>query len=111
MKVFEVMEYKGEFKRAKRMEIKSGCAISLDPTPESLGKFDNLEDAIKELKKHEPSCYYYEGGKAYEVVEYLIDCHEEDEDGEFLSGSDFIDAYDYKFNDEIDGIEITKKDI
>ena len=103
MKVFEVMEYKGEFKRAKRMEIKSGCAISLDPTPESWGKFDNLEDAIKELKKHEPSCYYYEGGKAYEV--------EEDKDGEFLSGSDFIDAYDYKFNDEIDGIEITKKDI
>jgi hypothetical protein len=63
----------------------------------------------KELKKYRPNCYYNPYGKFYHVTEYFIDCYEADEDGEFLSGCDYISAYEYKFDNEIDDIVFTEE--
>lgn len=80
-----------------------------DPDPVGLGKYSTREEAMKELKKYRPNCYYNPYGKFYHVTEYFIDCYEADEDGEFLSGCDYISAYEYKFDNEIDDIVFTEE--
>ena len=107
MEVFEVKEFRKEVSFAKRINIATGCALDA-PDPVGLGKFSTKEEALKELKKYSPDCYYNPYGKFYRVTEYAIDCYEEDEDGEFLSGCDYISAYEYKYDGEHDGIVITE---
>nr|DAN94973.1 MAG TPA: hypothetical protein [Caudoviricetes sp.] len=107
MEVFEVKEFRAEIKFSKRMSIAAGCALD-DPDPVSLGKYSTKEEAMKELKKHKPDCYYNSYGKFYHVTEYFIDCYEADEDGEFLSGCDYVSAYEYKYDSELDDIVVTE---
>lgn len=108
MEVFEVKEFRVEVRLRNRRDIATGCALD-DPDPVGLGKYSTREEAMKELKKYRPNCYYNPYGKFYHVTEYFIDCYEEDEDGEFLSGCEYISAYEYKFDNEIDDIVFTEE--
>lgn len=105
--VYEVMKFTVEIKYKDRKNIKTGCCLE-DPEPETIKKFDTMEEAVEELKKHRPDCYYYEGGKCYEITEYAVDIHTEDEDGEFVNGSDYDSVYNYTFNEEDENIEVTQ---
>lgn len=61
-----------------------------DNNPEVLKKWniDQRKDAIQELEKYR--CTYKGGyGSGWEVEEYALEFCECDEDGEFVSGSDF----------------------
>ncbi len=106
MKAFEIKKFSAELK--KENEIKTGCCIT-DVEPESVVKFATLEAALEELKKekYKPTCVYMSGAVPfYKVTEYMVECYEADEDGEFVSGSDFYSAYDFAFDTETDTIKI-----
>ncbi len=105
--VFEIKKFSAEIKAKNRKEIKTGCCLE-DEEPESIEKFATLEAALKELKKekYKPTCVYMGGAVPfYRVTEYMVECYEENEDGEF-SGSDFDSAYDFAFDTETDTIKI-----
>ena len=107
--VYEVKRFSAEIGTKDRKNIKNGCCLLEDVEPETIKKFDTMEEAVEELKKHQPSCRYYSNAVPfYEVEEYVVDIHTEDEDGEFLCGSDFDSVYDYTFNEEYGDIEITQ---
>lgn len=106
MKAFEIKKFSAEIKN--RNEIKTGCCTD-DVEPESVVKFATLEAALKELKKekYKPTCVYMGGAVPfYRVTEYMVECYEENEDGEFVSGSDFDSVYDFAFDAETDEIKI-----
>lgn len=102
MKVYEIKKFKAEFRDTKSIE--TGCTIYEDTDPESIEKFATIEEAYKELKKKEykPTCDRY--SNYYLVTEFVIECYEVDENGDFISGSNFDSVYNFKFDSENDDI-------
>lgn len=100
---FEIKKFSAEIKSKNRKVIKTGCCLE-DIEPESIKKFETLEAALEELKKYKPSCYNVNG--FYHVEEYMVECYEVDEDGDFVEGSDYYSAYEFIFNEEEDKINI-----
>lgn len=106
--VYEVKRFTAEIGTKDRKNIKNGCCLE-DIEPETIKKFDTMKEAVEELKKYQPSCRYYSSAVPfYKVEEYFVDIHTEDEDGEFVNGSDFDSVYNYTFNEEDGNIEITQ---
>lgn len=87
MKKYDLQEFKSEFK--KKSEIKRGCCIGVDPSPELVQSFDSLEDAKKEIAKEKYRPEIRKMSNYWLVTEYFVEEYEVDEDGDFLSGSDF----------------------
>lgn len=107
-KVYEVKRFIAEIRTKDRNNIKNGCCLE-DTDPETIKKFNTIEEAVEELKKYQPSCRYYSSAVPfYKVEEYAVDIHTEDEDGEFVNGSDYDSVYNYTFNEEDGDIEITQ---
>lgn len=105
---FEIKKFSAEIKAVNRKEIKTGCCLE-DTDPQSVGKFETLEAAQKELKKEEykPSCVYRSSAVPfYLVTEYMVECYEADEDGEFVCGSDYDSAYNFEFDEETNNVKV-----
>lgn len=105
---FEIKRFTTEIKAANRKDIKTGCCLE-DTDPQPVEKFETLEAAQKELKKevYKPSCVFYSSALPYYLVtEYMVECYEADEDGEFVCGSDYDSIYQFQFDEETDNIII-----
>lgn len=79
----EKIELKEARVEVKKNEIHEGCTQEHgDICADTLKEFDNLEDALAELKNYQSSVYDMGGGK-FEVTEYYIEVSRYDEiDGE-----------------------------
>ena len=105
MKVYEVKKDTREIAYKDRKEIKTLCAIEQDWTnPESLGKFHTEEEAVEECKKHMPDLREYPG--FFVIEECYIEICEADEEGEFVSGSDYDTPIEYEWDEETENIKI-----
>lgn len=102
MRVYEIKRLEQDFELREGRQIKSLCCVgSEDSAP--IVKFYTLEEAREELKKYKPTAEYVQeyGSKAHiNVVEYVIEIYEADEDGDFLSGSDFDSIYNYHYDED-----------
>ncbi len=108
MTVYEVKKFTKEISYKDRKNIRTGCCFD-DLCPETIQKVYDREEAMDILKKYTPECNEYSGnaGKYYLVEEYGIEIYEENEDGMFLSGSDYTYSYEYEWNE--DSGDIKKK--
>lgn len=86
MRKYDLVKRTMEFNRRDRREIKQGCT-ALDPDPEYIKTFDDLEEAKKELAKRKTSVSKFENHNMtfYSVEEYVI------EENEFVQ-TDFVDT-------------------
>lgn len=95
MRKFVLVKRTAEFNRKNRKEIKEGCT-ALDPDPEYIKTFDDLEEAKKELAKRKTSVSKFENHNMtfYSVEEYVIEENEFefDEDEGKLVQTGFIDT-------------------
>lgn len=64
-----------------------------DPVELNKWSIEEKEEALKELSKYR--CTYHKGN-TYDIEEYALEYYTEDEDGEFIEGSD----YDFAEDDE-----------
>ena len=95
MRKYDLVKRTAEFKRRDRREIKQGCT-ALDPDPEYIKTFDDLEEAKKELAKRKTSVSKFENHNMtfYSVEEYVIEENEfefDEDENEFVQAS-FIDT-------------------
>ena len=105
MKVYEVKKDTREIAYKDRKEIKTLCTLDkMDIDPESLGKFQTEEEAVEECKKHVPDLREYPG--FFVIEECYIEIYEEDENGEFVSGSDYDAPIEYEWDEETENIKI-----
>lgn len=76
----------------KGFEYEEGMNFTFDgdSNPSTLGIFENIEDAKKELKKHKSEIRKV--GNRVLVTEYYIQDGIFDEDDEFVSGSNLFDV-------------------
>lgn len=92
---YDLVKRTAEFNRKNRKEIKEGCT-ALDPDPEYIKTFDDLEEAKKELAKRKTSVSKFENHNMtfYSVEEYVIEENEFefDEDEGKLVQTGFIDT-------------------
>ena len=92
---YDLVKRTAEFNRQNRKEIKEGCT-ALDPDPEYIKTFDDLEEAKKELAKRKTSVSKFENHNMtfYSVEEYVIEENEFefDEDENELVQTGFIDT-------------------
>ena len=74
---YDLVKRTAEFNRRDRREIKQGCT-ALDPDPEYIKTFDDLEEAKKELAKRKTSVSKFENHNMtfYSVEEYVIEENE-----------------------------------
>lgn len=86
MKKYDLVKRTAEFNYKNRKNIEEGCT-ALDPSPEYIKTFDDLEDAKKELAKRKTSVSKFENHNMtfYSVEEYVI------EENEFVQ-TDFMDT-------------------
>lgn len=95
MRKYDLVKRTMEFNRRDRREIKQGCT-ALDPSPEYIKTFDDLEEAKKELAKRKTSVSKFENHNMtfYSVEEYVIEENEfeYDEDEKKLVQTGFIDT-------------------
>lgn len=96
---------KGEASLTKReMEkfTKGETIMGINAEVMQLKKWDigKEEEARKELSEHR--CEYDEWADGIDIEEYALEFYEEDEDGDFLSGSDFILAEEYEDKEKKD---------
>lgn len=72
-------------------ELTPGCTLERDTDPETIKKFDNLEEALAELKKMPTATARYTSSVVpfWAVEEYAVEAYEANEDGDFLIGSDY----------------------
>ena len=95
MRKYDLVKRTMEFNRRDRREIKQGCT-ALDPDPEYIKTFDDLEEAKKELAKRKTSVSKFENHNMtfYSVEEYVIEENEfeYDEDEKKLVQTGFIDT-------------------
>lgn len=95
MRKYDLVKRTMEFNRRDRREIKQGCT-ALDPDPEYIKTFDDLEEAKKELAKRKTSISKFENHNMtfYSVEEYVIEENEfeYDEDEKKLVQTGFIDT-------------------
>ncbi len=92
---YDLVKRTAEFNRKNRKEIKQGCT-ALDPDPEYIKTFDDLEEAKKELAKRKTSVSKFENHNMtfYSVEEYVIEENEfefDEDENEFVQAS-FIDT-------------------
>ena len=92
---YDLVKRTAEFNRKNRKEIKQGCT-ALDPDPEYIKTFDDLEEAKKELAKRKTSVSKFENHNMtfYSVEEYVIEEIEfefDEDENEFVQAS-FIDT-------------------
>ena len=100
---FRILVNTKTFNYKNRKEISLGCTID-EPEPEILETFENEEEALKALEEYKSYIIKYNNGLLFEVVEIALESYEADEDGEFLSGSDYRFA---EFNEE--AVELLEK--
>lgn len=95
MKKYDLVKRTAEFNYKNRKNIEEGCT-ALDPSPEYIKTFDDLEDAKKELAKRKTSVSKFENHNMtfYSVEEYVIEENEFefDEDEKKLVQTGFIDT-------------------
>lgn len=95
MKKYDLVKRTAEFNYKNRKNIEEGCT-ALDPSPEYIKTFDDLEEAKKELAKRKTSVSKFENHNMtfYLVEEYVIEENEfeYDEDEKKLVQTGFIDT-------------------
>lgn len=95
MKKYDLVKRTAEFNYKNRKNIEEGCT-ALDPSPEYIKTFDDLEEAKKELAKRRTSVSKFENHNMtfYSVEEYVIEENEfeYDEDEKKLVQTGFIDT-------------------
>ena len=97
-KLYEIKTYEGEFNYKERNEIVTGCAVNIDCSdPETLERFETLEEAKEAFKKYETVINGGYSGVAW-VKEYWIEENVYDEDDEFVEGGDVIDVTELPYN-------------
>ena len=72
MKKYEIYKFTAEISHDSRYQIKEGCTLR-DVGPELIKSFATEADAAEALKEYKSDISYYEGGKCYEVTEYVIE--------------------------------------
>lgn len=94
-----------EVKYKDRKDVKTFCTLD-DTESTEIMKFNSFDQAMEEIKKSKylPDCSKI--GNLYLIIEYLIECCEFDEDGEFISGSDYDCFFEYEFDVENDSLKI-----
>lgn len=95
MRKYDLVKRTMEFSRRGRREVKQGCT-ALDPDPEYIKTFDDLEEAKKELAKRKTSVSKFENHNMtfYSVEEYVIEENEfkfDEDENEFVQ-TDFVDT-------------------
>ena len=92
---YDLVKRTAEFNYKNRKNIEEGCT-ALDPDPEYIKTFDDLEEAKKELAKRKTSVSKFENHNMtfYSVEEYVIEENEFefDEDTGELEQTDFGDT-------------------
>lgn len=94
MMVYELKRFTEEIRRSEisgKEELTPGCTLERDTDPETIKKFDNLEEALAELKKMPTATARYTSSVVpfWAVEEYAVEAYEANEDGDFLIGSDY----------------------
>ena len=92
---YDLVKRTAEINRQNRKEIKEGCT-ALDPDPEYIKTFDDLEEAKKELAKRKTSVSKFKNHNMtfYSVEEYVIEENEfefDEDENEFVQ-TGFIDT-------------------
>lgn len=95
MRKYDLVKRTMEFSCRDRREVKQGCT-ALDPDPEYIKTFDDLEEAKKELAKRKTSVSKFEDHNMtfYSVEEYVIEENEfkfDEDENEFVQ-TDFVDT-------------------
>lgn len=89
MEKYSVYEMTAQIPYKQRKDIGRGCAL-IDEEPKLIARFDTMEEAREELKKYTSKVEFVKHVVSYyQVTEYCIEIAEFDEDGEFVSGSDY----------------------
>lgn len=89
MTIYELKKYTKEIR--VRKDIIDGCTLD-DEYPEIIEKFTDSDEALKrlsEMPKSKAEAFSSCGMTFYMVTEYAVEVYEVDEDGDFVSGSDF----------------------
>ena len=92
---YDLIKRTMKFSRRDRREVKQGCT-ALDPDPEYIKTFDDLEEAKKELAKRKTSVSKFEDHNMtfYSVEEYVIEENEfefDEDENEFVQ-TGFVDT-------------------
>lgn len=92
---YDLVKRTAEINRQNRKEIKEGCT-ALDPDPEYIKTFDDLEEAKKELAKRKTSVSKFENHNTtfFSIEEYVIEENEfefDEDENEFVQ-TGFIDT-------------------
>ena len=109
MKKYDIYKKSIQINWKNRMDIAPWCT-DLDPEPEKIAEFDSLEAAREELKKYNTEVYTYDGTiwKIYEVIEYIIQENDYDEDGEIEEYGDEWDVSVLTINIEDEEYNVVK---
>ena len=104
MMVYELKRYTAEIRRSEisgKEELTPGCTLERDTDPETIKKFDNLEEALAELKKMPTATARYTSSVVpfWAVEEYAVEAYEANEDGDFLIGSDYYTQDDMEIRE------------
>lgn len=104
MMVYELKKFTAEIRKSEisgKEELTPGCTLERDTDPESIEKFDNLEEALAELKKMPTAIARYTSSVVpfWAVEEYAVEAYEADEDGDFLIGSDYYTQDDMEIRE------------
>ena len=89
MTIYELKKHTKEIRN--REDIVEGCTLD-DEYPVVIGKFTVKDEALKRLsEQHKSTAESFSncGMNFYMVTEYAVEAYEVDEDGDFVSGSDF----------------------
>lgn len=93
-KVYELKKFSAEIKNSEingKDDLIPGCTIERDQDPKPIQKFYNPEIALAELQKMPKATAKYMSWTIpfWAVEEYAIEIYEENEEGDFVNGSDF----------------------
>lgn len=95
MTKFEIIRNTVEISYKNRSEIKEGCTINQDnQEPELIKSFDVKEEALEALKDYKSEVIDLSGGAGtyYSVIEYYVEEHVYDEEGDLI---DFGDIWEF----------------
>ena len=91
MKVYRLIQADGEIRKTWKDMVSEdeifNALFGNNSDPVEIARFDNNDDAMAELRKHK--CEIWESGSVWRVSGYAVEAFEADDDGEFLSGSDY----------------------
>lgn len=88
---------------------KGDTIFGIDSNPAELGRWDisQKENAFEELMKHK--CLYLTGGNNNMAEEYALEIFKSDEDGDWISGSDFFLSDQFEEGDSFEVYDEEKK--